>query len=87
MYLFINVALFIGTQIYFNYRGVPKLINSLKFRYVVLLSILILIFMAIIGHFLNIGMLLVVGTTAIISSIILFSYQKKVEIIERRMSK
>lgn len=87
MYLFINIVLFISTQIYLNHRGAPKLIDSLKFRYVVLLSILVLSLTVVIGLLLNIGMVLVVSTTAIISSIMLFSYQKKMEEVERRMSR
>lgn len=87
MYLFINIVLFISTQIYLNHRGIPKLVDSLKFRYVVLLSILVLSLTVVIGLLLNIGVVLVVSITAIISSIMLFSYQKKMEEVERRMSR
>ncbi len=85
MYLFINIIVFVFMQIYLHNKGNLKYISTLKFRYVILLSIVVIICVAKIGVLLNIGNLLVVIVIAITSSIIMYSFQRKIENSERRM--
>lgn len=80
------LALLIGCQIYLEKAGLPERLATMKFRYALLLTLLVIATSMFVGTFLGIGGFLTAAATVVTSVILAHKFRSKYSDMERGKS-